>query len=489
MKGYLVITLFTFLAHIANAQEDQAKNAGLQFNWSDSIARELDERVASYMELTHTAGVAIAIIHDNTILKRSFYGLADVANNKSVTEQSEFWLASISKHISTALVLDLEEDGLLSVSDSIIQYLPELPASWSDIRIEHLMSHTSGIIDNQYSEEGTSFIEQINTYAPGSPNSEELISLFGKVGKSFPAGEKYIYSDIGMMVLAVVASRAAEKSFDKLMQERIFAPANMSSYINNPSESHPDQVKGYTWSKGQLLEDENRNLVTRTDQRSFGAAGSLFVTLDDMINWNHTLNENLILSRETKELLWDNYQLASGEKLNSGLGLNKIDYPGGYAIGHNGIAGTEYWKFLEYNLDIIILTNHGMNLASFGLSNLVAETLALLDDINAEILINKMEVSKTALDNTCLPLGKYMIRGPFPIELHIEFYIENETPYVMIQGLLYELIPLENCAYLGFSKAIFFPASPLPIPHFVLEENTVNWLMGDNKLALVKLSE
>ena len=464
-----------------------SENDSWTLTWDENISKDLDDSIRAYMDLSHTPGLALAIVHKGKVIKRSFYGLADVAQQKPVTEQSEFWLASVSKHLTTALILDMEEDSILSRNDFVVKYLPELPSTWSGIRIQHLMSHTSGISDNHNSED-PGFLKQLNAHAPAAPDLKEFITLLGTVELSFPAGEHFIYSDIGMMALSAVAARAADQSFDQLMKERIFNPADMSSYLFNPNQEFPNQVKGYSWMNQKLQEDENRASALTIDQRIFGGAGSLFVTLDDMINWNKALNENYILKEQTKELLWKNVELNSGNKTNYGLGLKFQEYPGGFMVGHNGIAGTEYWKIPGHDLDIIILTNHGMNFSSYGFVSIVGEKLGLLDMIRPEMLLSIMGVNKSQAETSSFPEGKYKIHRPFPVEVYIEFFAKNQKPYVMIQGLQFDLIPLENENYLGFSKAIFFPGAPIR-PYFSVEDNNVKWVMGPQEIPLTQISE
>ena len=484
---FIFIVVLSFSVQSLVAQDRLNTNSHREINWSEEQSHKLSKEIKSYMKLTHTPGLAVAIIQNGEILKRSFYGFADVDKETPVSYKSEFWLASISKHLTTSLVLDLEENKTLSRDDLITKYIEDLPESWEGIKVKHLMSHTSGILDTHNSKDGEDFATLLSNYAPRGPNINEFIELLKNVKINHSPGENYTYSDIGMMALAVVASKAAKKPFHQLMQEHIFEPANMSSYVFNPTETNPNQVVGYTWTNGQLIEDKNRKSVLSFDQREYGGAGNLFVTLDDMINWNKALNENTILNQETKALLWDSYQLSTGEKINSGLGLNRINYPGGYSIGHNGIAGTEYWKFPEYNIDIIILSNHGMNLASFGFTALVADQLGLLDKIEPKLLLQSRGFEKAAADSSCLVSGKYKFRGPFPTDVYIDFYTKDRSPNVLVQGLNYELITLKNCTYLGYSKAIFFPGAPLP--YLKVEDNTVNWMMGPNKLPLTEINE
>lgn len=485
---FLCIIVFSLSIQTSFAQNEPSVADNSQIRWNEKISQDISEKITSLMEQTHTQGVALAIIQNGKILKKSFFGFANTEEKFPITEKSEFWLASVAKHFTTSLVLDLEEDNIISREDLISKYIPTLPENWNDVKVSHLMNHTSGILDNSYNNpDGEDFAVVLNTYAPGSPSIDDFIGLLKDVKIGFPAGSAYNYSDIGMMVLAIVVAKASGKSFDKVMKERIFEPAKMASYFNNPLEIHPNQVKGYTWEDWKLQEDKNRKTVLATDQRTFGGAGSIFVTLDDMINWNKALNENIILNEDTKELLWTKYELPSGEMSSNGLGLMYKDYPGSYAIGHDGAAGTEYWKFPVYNTDIILLTNHGGSMASKGILALVADILGLLETINEKFFNNAMQIKKAPLNDHCFPSNRYKILTPMLSYYYIDFYKKDETPFVLIQGIPIELIPLENCKYIGYSKALFFPGM-IP-PHFEVEEEAVNWVFGPQKLPLIKVND
>ena len=482
----IIATCFLIFKGSLMAQINSNTFIKSEIKWSDEISNEISEEINSYLGLTKTQGAALAIVHNGEVLKKSFYGLANVEKGIEVSENSEFWLASVAKHLTTTLILDLEEDTVLSREDLITKYIPSLPETWNDIKISHLMSHTSGIIDNSYNNpNGKHFADLLNEHAPEAPSIDDFILLLNDVTIGFPAGTAYSYSDIGMMVLAIISSKAANSPFNELMRERIFMPAGMNSYFNNPQDKRPDKVTGYTLENWSVKQDANQELVLATDQRTFGGAGSIFVTLDDMIKWNNALNQNIILQEETKKLLWEKIKLPSDKMSGNGLGLMNKDYPGGFAVGHDGVSGTEYWKFPDFNTDIILLTNHGNSMASKGLIALVADKLGLLDVIDQEFFLNAMQIEKSTIDGNCIPIGKFKIMTPMGSYYFLEFYQDNGIPFVIIQGIPIKLIHTLDCTFAGYSKALFFPG--LMPPNFEVKENEISWIMGPQKIPLTKV--
>jgi len=480
---FLLLTIFLSAnLTLLNAQETSSTIGGLK--WNDFISRNLDNSITAYMDLTQTPGVALAIIYEGKVIKRSFYGMADISANVPVTQASQFWLASVSKHITASLILDLEEEGILSRADYVTDYFPGLPGEWSGIRLEHLMSHTSGIIDDQ-SGSDSSFYSLLENKA-FQFNDTGIEMYLKHVNIRVGAGEKHIYSDTGFIVLALIASKAADTSFGKLMQNHILNPSNMSAYLINPSADSSRQVHGYTSFNWEVQTDKNWESVRQTDRRLYGGAGSLFVTLDDMIRWNEALNENKILDKETANLLWNRFELNSGEKIDYGLGLRVQDYAGGKLHGHEGIAGTEYWKIPNHNLDIIVLTNHSFSLASTGIIRIVGKSLGLLDEIKAEEAPNNKDNAASRFNN--VPTGRYKVHEPFPVEMNIEFKEEKGRHVAIVQGLIYELYPQDTNTFACFSEATFFPGTFLPAPPvFVSNEAGVFWVFGPNQLKLTEV--
>lgn len=458
--------------------------ADSKFIWKEDYSEAIDMEVRRQMVLTHTPGAALAIIHNGKVVKKEYYGLADVENGEKVNADSEFWLASITKSITCTLVLDMAEDGLLSLNDPITKYLPELPESFSEVRIRHLMSHTSGLADYTQMEEHNRIY---NALYEGQGTADDFEDLLASSRLYFTPGSRYEYGDLALGTLAVVASRAGGKLFHKLMEERIFEVSGMNSYLSNSKEQHPEQVKGYTWKKWELKPDSNREWL-KGDRRAYGGAGSLFVTLNDMIAFNRALNENIILNEMSRELLWKKFQLDNGKQIPQGLGMKNKDLPGGTIMGHDGIAGTHYWKMPEYNLDIILLTNHGSNLAPNGILGGVAGKIGLLDKLGPEMVLSQLGL-EAALPGSVSMEGKYkFVMPPYP-EMYFEFYEEEGNSMLILQGIELQLIPLQDGSVFGYTPAAFFPGLPgiFNAMRFKKTPDGLVWLFPNAEMPLEKI--
>ncbi len=90
-------------------------------------------------------GCAVGVIQDGTTVFSKGYGLANIEHSVPITPQTMFYMASLSKQFTALAVLLLEQDGMLQLTDSVRETIPELPSYADDVTIYHLLTHTSGI--------------------------------------------------------------------------------------------------------------------------------------------------------------------------------------------------------------------------------------------------------------------------------------------------------------------------------------------------------
>src|SRR5690606_393049 len=125
-------------------------------------------------------------------------------------------------------ILLLEERGKLKVSDSIKKHMPDAPAAWEPITLEHLMTHTSGIpnFTNDPEYQKRKFHDA---------KVDEIISWFRDQPLEFAPGERMSYSNSGYLVLGWVIEKVSGESYETFVQTNIFKPLGMkdSGYDSN----------------------------------------------------------------------------------------------------------------------------------------------------------------------------------------------------------------------------------------------------------------
>ncbi|MBV7268813.1 serine hydrolase domain-containing protein [Winogradskyella luteola] len=157
----------------------------------------------------------------DVMLFEKVYGYADMKTKKPLDVTNSFGIASVNKTITATLIMKMVELEYFTVNNKLVDFFPKLP--YTDITIDHLLTHTSGIpfyYDNLVKKHWDKFKQLTNN---------DLFKLYEEhqPKQEFPAGEKFSYSNAGYMFLAGIAERASKKTYDDLLRELIFEPANM----------------------------------------------------------------------------------------------------------------------------------------------------------------------------------------------------------------------------------------------------------------------
>ncbi|MFO1227954.1 serine hydrolase domain-containing protein [Roseateles sp.] len=190
------------------------------------LTKQLDLYLASAP--ADQPGISVLVMQDGVETYSSQRGMANSLTRTAITRHTGFRLASVSKPFTAVAVMQLVEQGQLKLSDALLDYLPELPEHWRPITLEHLLTHTSGIVDifNDFWTPAVFYnmtLDGLLTYLASSQRTLE-----------FPPGSRGDYSNTGFMLLAKVIERRTGRRFGEHMAEALFKPAGMlDSYIND----------------------------------------------------------------------------------------------------------------------------------------------------------------------------------------------------------------------------------------------------------------
>jgi D-alanyl-D-alanine carboxypeptidase len=168
-------------------------------------------------------GLAILIVKDGQPIYWRSKGLADIEHGLPITENTPFELASVSKPITALAIMQLKERGRLALTDSVLKWLPELPASWGNITLHHLLSHQAGVPD-YYG------LNRAKTLLLDGMTNRDLIQRYAEQGTlNFQPGTHVQYSNGNYVILAEVLSRVSGQTYGQYIREQIFTPLGMNS--------------------------------------------------------------------------------------------------------------------------------------------------------------------------------------------------------------------------------------------------------------------
>lgn len=282
-------------------------------NISSVFAQTTEQRIDSLMMLfrdnTHFNGAVLAAEDGNIIYKKAF-GMADMENNIPNSTTTRFRLASLGKQFTALLIMQLVEEGKIKPDGKISDYLPEYPAKTGNkITIHQLLTHTSGIPNYHV-------IPDYDLNEEKEYSHEEYMNLFKDKELLFEPGQQFQYSNLGYFLLGCIAERVSGKTYDQLIEEKIFNPSGMTeSNLEDVNNKFPNTATGY------------KNIYTgyepakfRHPSQVFGA-GNIESTVEDFYKYDKALHDGKLLSEEYMKMINTPYMN------NYGYGWNVSYYP------------------------------------------------------------------------------------------------------------------------------------------------------------------
>ena len=218
MKKLFRLILILLSALIAIAIN--LKGSANQLDLDDRI----DRFITTQMKTHHIPGLALAITHNNQVLHVKGYSTAN--NERPVTAQTQFLIASVSKSFTAIAVMQLVEAGKINLDSPVQTYLPEFtvtdPAIAAKITIRHLLNQVSGLSDVGFPELQVSQATTIR---------DRITSLSQARPVAFP-GSQFHYFNPNYEVLARVVEVVSQQPFSAYLQTHIFTPLQMSGTLN-----------------------------------------------------------------------------------------------------------------------------------------------------------------------------------------------------------------------------------------------------------------
>jgi len=168
---------------------------------------------------------SFAILRGDKILYESSFGFNDAEKSQPTSLESPYHIFSITKILAATLAMQLADEGLLSLDDTIDHYYPRFKATYEGreekVTLLNLLNHSSGISDRS-TEVRPMTDDRYYAYAKANGiKVEESIEL------PYPPGSEASYSSAEYIILSRIMEKATGETFDKMIRERILQPAHM----------------------------------------------------------------------------------------------------------------------------------------------------------------------------------------------------------------------------------------------------------------------
>jgi CubicO group peptidase (beta-lactamase class C family) len=273
-----------------------------------------------------------AIVKDQKLIWSQGFGYADLGKKVEATASTPYHLASLTKPVAAAILMQLVEEGRLSLDDPVAQYGIQIESP-GVVRVRHLLTHTSH----------------------GRP------------------GADYMYRGDRFGLLTPVMEQVSGRPFREMVQERILEPLQMANSATNPWGS-----EGFLGSLGFVLRDGDTRRVYdelaepyRLNEsyepvhgggymEGFNAAAGLISTVEDMAKFDIAMDRDLLVSAETKAQMFAPTISTTGEELPYGQGWFVQEYAGTRLLWHYGLwycDSSLILKAPDEGLTFIVLAN------------------------------------------------------------------------------------------------------------------------------------
>ncbi|HND90097.1 MAG TPA: serine hydrolase domain-containing protein, partial [Saprospiraceae bacterium] len=273
-------------------------------------------------------GGAVLVAQRGQVVYRKAFGLADMSKHMALEPGHIFRVGSLTKQFTAAAILQLAEQGRLSVKDTIGKYITGYPTQGKTIRIEHLLTHTSGIRNYTDMERWDAEFRKKNLTVP------ELVDFFKNEPMDFDPDMEWKYSNSGYILLGYIIEQVTGKPYERYLRERIFRPLGMNNtYLGTAEDTLRRRALGYTES------ETDSTLILPAKPLSMTqpyAAGAMLSTVDDLYTWTKALHSGRVVSAQNMKHLLYPYYLPSGKSAHYAYGLVPRLLLGSFTSEHGG---------------------------------------------------------------------------------------------------------------------------------------------------------
>jgi CubicO group peptidase (beta-lactamase class C family) len=288
----LVILLVPFICEDVSANSDR---------FSEEMLKKVDSYVKEQFEKAGIVGGAYAVIFKDSVLEAKGVGYSDLKLKKKAMPETIYAVASVTKVLTAAAILQLHENRKLNINDPVQKYLPWF--SYRDkekskkVTIAHLLTHSAGV--NRFEADGAIFIDERNS----RDSIEHSVKLLNQVDMQFEPGSKGQYCNTCYNTLGLIIEKVSGISYYEYMKNLVFQPLGMKETIyGDELEEIPTKqlAKEYSWFFGF----RNTSLL---NYRSFGKSqdpeGGVYTNVLDLAKYvSASLGYGSLLKADTLKM-------------------------------------------------------------------------------------------------------------------------------------------------------------------------------------------
>jgi len=332
---------------LSNPMLAQAQQPATKASAALPLAGKLDALFKPQYKAEDPGATVIVIKNGKTVFRKA-YGAADVAAKTPLTPGTVLRLGSITKQFTAVAILMLAEEGKLAMNDPITRFFPDYPTQGKVITIEHLLTHTSGIVSYTGKSGYVAAMAKDLTVA-------QMIDGFKNDPLEFEPGTQFRYNNSGYFLLGAIVERVSGTSYASFLEQRIFTPLGMKDTAYEGVErSNAPRATGYS------AQDKGFAPAQPLSMSQPYAAGALVSTVDDLAKWDAAIAAGKLLKPASWKQAFTPYKLSPEKSTGYGYGWGVGTLQGTPVVDHGGgINGfrTHALRLPQQKVFVAVLSN------------------------------------------------------------------------------------------------------------------------------------
>ena len=319
---------------------------------SPGLAAALQAALDSLAEEYSAVGLSAALLLPDGEVWKGTSGINSFLPGDTLSTEMRMGMGSVTKTITGAAVMLLVEEGTLSLSDTVGQWLPAYPNVDPGITLRQLLNHTSGIYNYTDNPAFATYLEQ---------NLDSLVEpefvLQNYVEEPvFASGSQWGYSNTNYLLLGLIIEEAVGHPYRQVVRDRLLNPQGLTTMSLFPQEA-PTGEMAHLWLDltGNGVPDDftGAGLSLNALFSMAWAAGAMTTTPEDLAHWLKNLMTGQVVSPATLDLMMDTEPVAP----NFGYGLSLMNFNAdNYEWwGHNGNIGYLTMALYSPDLDVSLV--------------------------------------------------------------------------------------------------------------------------------------
>lgn len=273
------------------------------------------------VEAGATPGLQVSVWRNGEPLLRQGFGLANLETRTPLTPASVMRVGSVTKQFTAAVMLQLQQEGRLSLDAPLARYMPDVPRS-ADIPLRRMLNHTSGLANYTDRPDRADMMQAVRRDRTTAQNVAEVLAH--RPFMASEPGQGWLYSNSAYVLLSALIEQLEGRPLAEVYKARLFDPLGLAdTALDDAARVVPHRASGY--SPRQDGGFDNAPYISMTVP---SGAGGLRSTSDDLCRWTEALHGGRVMNADSLSQM-----LTPGRLLDGSMPVSRRGTPRDYGLG------------------------------------------------------------------------------------------------------------------------------------------------------------